>query len=195
MEVRVWIDGGPEPETVKEASFLSDRLDTMRTRLSAAYKGVHALLMSKGARDFRSGQTIDDTVFFDERVDIHHIFSQDWCKGKIEPKTYNSVVNKTPLTRKTNQIIGGAAPSKYLSKLVDQGSIDDATLEECLESHLIEPSLLRSDDFDKFYSTRKKELSELIYEAMGKSIDEGTSFDEVEGDELLDPEDMMETTV
>ncbi len=195
LEVRAWIDGGPEPETVKEASFLSDRLDTMRTRLSAAYKGVHALLMSKGARDFRSGQTIDDTVFFDERVDIHHIFSQDWCKGKIDPKIYNSVVNKTPLTRKTNQIIGSDAPSKYLLKLVAQGATNDTKLEECLESHLIDPSLLRSDDFEKFYSTRKKELSELIYEVMGKSDDECTSFDEDEGDEILDPEDVLETTV
>ena len=67
-------------------SFRSDRLKTMRMRLSAAYKGVNALLMKEGAQDFRSGQKFDHTVFFGENVDIHHIFPQDWCKTQgIKP--------------------------------------------------------------------------------------------------------------
>ena len=38
------------------------------------------------------------TVFFDEGVDIHHIFPQDWCeKQKIDAKIYDTVINKTPL--------------------------------------------------------------------------------------------------
>jgi hypothetical protein len=36
--------------------------------------------MGEGAIDFRSGQSYGQTVFFDEGVDIHHIFPQDWCK-------------------------------------------------------------------------------------------------------------------
>ena len=43
-------------------------------RLSAAYKGMNALLMKEGAQDLRSGQKFDHTVFFGENVDIHHIF-------------------------------------------------------------------------------------------------------------------------
>ena len=39
LEVPAWLDGGPEPATVKEGAFRADRLLTMRTRLSAAYKG------------------------------------------------------------------------------------------------------------------------------------------------------------
>ncbi len=31
-------------------------------RLSAAYKGINALLMKEGAQDFRSGQKFDHTV-------------------------------------------------------------------------------------------------------------------------------------
>ena len=45
-----WIEGGPEPTTVRDGVFRADRLRTMRTRLSAAYKGIHALLMQEGAR-------------------------------------------------------------------------------------------------------------------------------------------------
>ena len=143
LEVRNWIEDGPEPETVNEASFRPDRLDTMRTRLSAAYKGVHALLMRKGAQDLRSGQTIDDTAFWDEDVDIHHISPRAWCtKAGIDKRNYDTVVNKTPLTRRTNQIIGGDAPSRYLSRLVRQGAIDDAALDECLGSHVIDTLLI-----------------------------------------------------
>ena len=72
MEVPVWLKGGPEPSTVSETMFRADRLKTMRMRLSAAYKGINALLMKEGAQDFRSGQKFDHTIFFGENVDIHH---------------------------------------------------------------------------------------------------------------------------
>ena len=64
IEVPAWLNGGPEPTTVSETIFRADRLKTMKMRLSAAYKGMNVLLMKEGAKDFRSGQNFDDTVFF-----------------------------------------------------------------------------------------------------------------------------------
>ncbi|TIV12675.1 MAG: hypothetical protein E5W02_18750, partial [Mesorhizobium sp.] len=116
MEVPTWIRGGPPPSTVSETIFRADRLKTMRMRLSAAYKGVNALLMKEGAEDFRSGQGFDHTVFFGENVDIHHIFPQAWCKARnISKDVFDSIINKTPLSYRTNRIIGGDAPSTYLA--------------------------------------------------------------------------------
>lgn len=69
IEVPVWLGGGAAPSTVSETLFRADRLKTMRMRLSAAYKGVNAL------------------------------------------------INKSPLSYKTNRIIGGVAPSEYLARL------------------------------------------------------------------------------
>jgi len=44
-----WIcSGGPRPRSVEEAIFQRDRLLRLRSRNSAAYKAVHALLMRKG---------------------------------------------------------------------------------------------------------------------------------------------------
>jgi hypothetical protein len=63
LEVPDWLKGGPEPSTVSETIFRPDRLKTMRMRLSAAYKGMNALLMKEGAQDFRSGQKFDHTVY------------------------------------------------------------------------------------------------------------------------------------
>lgn len=174
MEVPVWLKGGPEPTTVSETMFRADRLKTMRMRLSAAYKGVNALLMKEGAQDFRSGQRFDHTVFFGENVDIHHIFPREWCNKKgIQPQVYDSIINKTPLSYRTNRIIGGSAPSSYLDRLQkgDESTppIDHEKLDDFLRSHLIHPTLLRSDNFTDFMEDRQKRLLELIEHATGKA--------------------------
>lgn len=191
MEVPVWLKGGSEPSTVSETMFRADRLKTMRMRLSAAYKGVNALLMKEGAQDFRSGQKFDHTVFFGENVDIHHIFPQEWCKNhRIKPAVYDSIINKTPLSYRTNRIIGGVAPSHYIAKL-EKGneatpSIDGNRLDVYLQSHLIDPSLLRADSFEAFMEDRQKRLLALIEQATGKAAYTGSVQEEgedVEGDE------------
>lgn len=174
MEVPRWLQGGPEPSTVSEVIFRADRLKTMRMRLSAAYKGMNALLMKEGAQDFRSGQKFDHTVFFGENVDIHHIFPQDWCKKQgIKPAVYDSIINKTPLSYRTNRMIGGVAPSEYLAKLekgdAQNPAISQDRLDAYLCSHLIDPTLLRSDDFEVFMVDRQKQLLRLIEQATGKT--------------------------
>ena len=195
MEVPAWLKGGPEPSTVSETMFRADRLKTMRMRLSAAYKGVNALLMKEEARDFRSGQKFDHTVFFGENVDIHHIFPQDWCKKQgIKPNVFDSIINKTPLSYRTNRIIGGVAPSEYLAKL-EKGtettpSINRARLDTYLTSHLIDPSLLRADSFDAFMVERQKRLLALIEQATGKAAYCGNVQEE--GEDVEADEDTVE---
>jgi hypothetical protein len=194
VEVTAWLDGGPQPSTVTEGVFRADRLLTMRTRLSAAYKGINALLMREGAKDFRSGQGYDVTVFFDEGVDIHHIFPQDWCEAqKIDVKVYDTVINKTPLSYRTNRIIGGVAPSRYLAKLeagkrtaaglIENPPIDPAELDGYLTSHCISPACLRADDFESFMKDRRKSLLALIAAATGHSINDISDAPE-EGEEI-----------
>lgn len=183
VEVPRWLNGGPAPSTVSETLFRPDRLKTMRMRLSAAYKGVNALLMQAGAEDFRSGQKFDHTVFFGENVDIHHIFPQDWCKRQgIAPAVYDSIINKTPLSYRTNRIIGGVAPSEYLKKLEKGNDVSPAIpaerLDSFVKSHLIDPTLLRADDFDGFMVDRQRRLLQLIGEATGKDASVGGLEDE-----------------
>jgi hypothetical protein len=178
-EIPAWLEGGPEPTSVRDAVFRADRLDTMTSRLSAAYKGLHALLMREGARDFRSGQSFDDTVYFDEAVDIHHIFPRAWCEKHGIPRSrYDTVVNKTPLSAKTNRIFGGSAPSHYLGELRRAGAITDAVLDGHLETHAIDPKLLRTDLFDAFYTARRERLLAMIQETMGHEIYRGDGNDE-----------------
>ena len=174
LEVPAWLDGGPEPSTITDGRFRPERLHTLRTRLSAAYKGIHALLMAEGAIDFRSGQPFGQAVFFDEYVDIHHIFPKNWCKNpkrKIEPRVFDTVINKTPLSYKTNRILGGVAPSVYLARLEAGGEdappIASATLDEYLASHAMDPALLRTDEFAGFMADRESRLLAMIARVTG----------------------------
>jgi hypothetical protein len=183
LEVPVWLDGGPEPATVAETVFSADRLKTMRMRLSAAYKGVNALLMKEGALDFRSGQKFDLTVFFGENVDIHHIFPKKWCQDRgIDASVFDSIINKTPLAYRTNRIIGGVAPSEYIESLQDGDEetppIAPQSLDTYLESHLIDPRRLRSDAFESFMADRQQRLLRLIEGAMGKPAHGGSTQSE-----------------
>lgn len=186
-EVPDWLAGGGEPSTITEANFSDERLMRMRMRVSAAYKGVNVLLMNEGAVDFRSGQRFDHTVFFGENVDIHHIFPQDWCKKQgIKPAVYDSIVNKTPLSYRTNRIIGGSAPSQYLGKLekgtANSPPISASALDLYLTSHLINSALLRADAFEEVLLDRRERLLALIEHAMGKPAYRG--FVEEEGDDV-----------
>lgn len=160
-----------EPITIREADFQPSRLLTLRTRNSAAYKGIYALLMRDGARDFRTGEPIEAQTYFDDKIDIHHIFPEKWCKEHgIEPGFYNSIINKTAISARTNRQIGGRAPSDYLRAIEKSAGISPARMDEILQSHCIAPEKLRSDDFWGFFEARAEELLKRIEAAMGKRI-------------------------
>ncbi|SHJ80579.1 DUF262 domain-containing protein, partial [Desulfofundulus thermosubterraneus] len=107
-EVIAWIDGGELPRTIRDATFNPTRLLSMQSRLSAAYKGLMALLMKAGSRDLLSGDSIEVTNYFDLAIDVHHIFPKAYCeKQGYSRGLWNSSLNKAPLSAKTNRIIGG----------------------------------------------------------------------------------------
>jgi hypothetical protein len=129
------------------------------------------LLLRDGGQDFRSGYPIDVQTYFDEKIDIHHVFPQAWCKANgIDAKRCDSVVNKTPLSAKTNRIIGGNAPSTYLARLQRNAGIALERMDEILKSHVIAPTALRADDFNGFFAARVEALLARIEGAMLKPI-------------------------
>lgn len=170
-DVVAWVRGGDEPRTVRDAQFQADRLLTLRTRNSAAYKGLYALQMKRGARDFRTGNTIDVHAYIDDAIDIHHIFPRRWCDAQgIGEGFANSVVNKTAVDAHTNRRIGGNAPSKYLATVESQEGIDSNELDAILRSHDIDPIALRNDNFGAFFNERFERLLKQIEAAMGKLV-------------------------
>ena len=167
IEVMEWLSGGCIPSTISDATFSKERLWRARKRYGAIHQGLAALLRTQGSLDFRTGEEINDVIYFEEQIDSHHIFPVLWSRQqRLDPQKYNCLVNRTPLSAKTNQKIGGKAPSIYLRELEESG-IPPGRLDEILRSHAIDPYLLRRDDFEGFLMTRTQVLMELIGNAMG----------------------------
>ena len=128
--------------------------------------------MRDGGRDFRTGEPIKDQTFFDDhQIDIHHLFPERWCKDNDrDPATYNSVINKTAISARTNRQIGGHAPSEYLPAVERAAGIEPGRMDDILASHCIAPEHLRTDDFWSFYAARAEMLLQRIEMATGKKI-------------------------
>jgi hypothetical protein len=171
-----WLMGGPLPATVVAASFQAERLLTLRTRNSAAYKGIYALLMQDKCLDWQKKRSIDMATFLDYQIDIHHIFPKAWCASKVDEARRESIVNKTAISYSTNRSISGRAPSSYLPIVQRNGQISTSEeLDEIVATHRLDPVLLRADDFDRFFADRAERLLQLISSAMGKEAVRGDS--------------------
>jgi len=81
-------------------------------------------------------------------------------------------LNKTPLSYKANRKIGGDAPSVYLPRIQTEKHVQlsDLEMDKLLSSHALDPCLLRTDDFEGFITDRRRKLSKLISDAMGKPV-------------------------
>lgn len=166
--------------TVKAAYFQSARLLGLQTRNSAAYKGIMALVFRENALDFIDGEQMTNVKSINTPPDIHHIFPQAYCeKTGLDREKWNSVVNKTPLIARTNRVIGGVAPSKYLPKVMREGQIDEDELRRRIESNLIDYDALAADDFDTYFIDRAKGLLDAIEKAMGKAVPDRASDETV----------------
>lgn len=175
VDVAKYVRAGIEPTLVTEANFIPERLLSLRTRNSAAYKGLYALQMKNGAADWLKGQPLTIATWTARNIDIHHIFPKAWCSQadpKIPPSLYNSVINKTPIDAITNRKIGGQRPSRYLPKL-EQDGIDSKKLNDVLAAHWITPEHLRADRFAHCFVERGEAMLDLIGKAMGKPIASG----------------------
>lgn len=158
-----------------------ERLISVRKQLGAVYQGFAALLRSEGAVDWFTAEEINDVVYFEEQIDSRHIFPVAWCRKQgIDPKKYNCLVNRTPLSAKTNKTIGCKAPSLYLKEFELCGT-GATNLDRILQSHCITLETLRCDDFEAFFQARAEALMELISKAMGKNLSL-ESIHDIDGD-------------
>ena len=186
-----WIDdpAASNPVTVDAAGFQPTRLETMRSRTSAAYRGLYVLLQQQGAADFFWKARMLDIDRNEKGIDIHHIFPRQWCEAHVvPPSVYNSIVNKTAISYKANRKIGGNAPSAYLDQIQRDKAVqlEPAAMDAILRTHIIDPSHLRADDFEEFFRRRKADLLNLIERAMGK---QAILTDDPTPEDAPDPED------
>ncbi len=161
---------GVAPETVNDAYFFPERLDTLTTRNSAAYKGIYTLLMKQGAVDWHYTDAPLKPGLLDEYgVDIRYVFQPAWVRrhqaGSGCPA--NSIVNKTPLSSRAAQALT-SPPASCLDSLAAAADMRREWFDDVIATHLIDPYLLRKNDYQTFYAARAGQLLDMVYAAMGK---------------------------
>lgn len=169
-EVSDWVLGNreDEPKSVREAEFEESRLNTAGVS-SGIYHALYALLMARGARDWRSAKTFDKNTFFELSTGFHQIFPDAWCeKFEIDDELAKSVLNHTPMGKRTEVVIDGHSPARYLSRVQSKSILEDAEFDTVLASHELNPELLLQADFDGFIRDRRERFIGMIEHAMGK---------------------------
>ena len=173
-----WLKDEDVPKTVANSYFNPMRLLSLRSRRSAAYKGIMALTMKNHSKDFISGRAMDFALYKSEFIDIHHIFPKSYCQKQGYPdEKWDSIVNKTPISYSTNREIGGFAPSVYLGNIISQGKVTRNNLKDYLASHWIDIDDCANDDFNSFIIHRATKILDAIEKATGKQIS-GRNSDE-----------------
>jgi hypothetical protein len=127
--------------------------------------------MARGCRDWLENKELKLAFFFNYKVDIHHIFPQKWCNSNnIDDHRRESIVNKTALSRRSNQRIGGKSPKIYVPKIETETGLSYTEFNQILVEHFIEPTALRSANFDEFFEARFQLICDLVSSAMGKEV-------------------------
>lgn len=145
-------------EMYKSLDFISDN-----QKGSAIYNAIFNLFVINEARDWSTFELPEY-----DKLDDHHIVPNAAFK-KIAGSSINSILNRTPLSSKTNRhIIGARMPNVYLKEMFDNN--DEKKVYRVLESHLLSKKavdiLLREpftkSDWDEFLEERKHSIIQAI---------------------------------
>lgn len=177
-EITAWFDSGILPKIINETQMSALRLMRLKTRTSAAYKGVMSLIFKVDAKDFITGEDMSTSAAYMEKIDVHHIFPKNYCKEReFNADAVDSVANRTPILSRTNKIIGDNAPSKYLDKIEALSGHSGKDVDTFLESHLADAVFCRADNFDAFVVDRAKKILNKIEQFTGRPISDRDSQD------------------
>ncbi|MEV8030832.1 DUF262 domain-containing protein [Streptomyces sp. NPDC086182] len=165
-----WIrDDGEVPDTIADSYFFPERLLTLKTRNSAAYKGIYALLIRQGAVDWHyTDGPMPPGLLVEYGVDVRQVFPKNWVRRNLdESYPASSIINKTPLSLRAAQALNGA-PAAFLEPLAAAADMRPEWFDDVISTHLIDAKALRANDYVTFFEARAAALEDLVYQAMGK---------------------------
>lgn len=172
VEVTQWVLGKTDdkPKTVRDATFYESRLLSANDS-DAIYHAFYALLMARGARDWRTAQPFDRHTVVDLVPGFHWIFPLDWCLSQcVDEQLANSVLNLTPMGKRTWVVQDGRAPKQYLARVQSKSLMENNEFDAVLESHEIDSELVRLSDPSKFWADRRERFVGIVEYAMDKPV-------------------------
>ena len=173
QRMRAWLGGGPRPEEILLVPERADEIDfhKVSSPQSARFRGVFALIVVAGARDWATYGLPEDND-----LDDHHILPKACAKELSCEDLADSVLNRVPIASKTNRhVIGARMPNVYLREMLAKG--DEEWVYRTLASHLISREavavLLREDfgaaDFREFLALRQNAVRAAVREVLSAS--------------------------
>ena len=171
-EVTPWVAGETEevPKTVRDASFRESRLLSVGEN-DGVWHGLYALLMSRGAKDWRTGQPFNRRTFTDLQPGFFPIFPLGWCQRHgVSPVLANSVLNRTPMGKRTEVVLDGHSPERYLPRVQSKSIMEDAEFDSVLASHDLDPELLTSKTAYQFFADRRERFVGMVEYALDKAV-------------------------
>src|SRR5699024_12571529 len=105
----------------------------------------------------RTVRRFDNTSFVELGTGFHQVFPYTWCeKFEVDSVVTSSVLNHTPMGKRTEVVIDGQSPARYLSRVQSKSIMEDDEFDAVLASHEVDPELLHGADFDGFIRVRRE---------------------------------------
>lgn len=175
-EVTPWVRGDTDepPRTVSDAQFFESRLRTAGPD-SGVYRGLYSLLMARGARDWRTAEPFNAETVGQLQPRFRQVFPAEYLAvtGALEkdPELADSVLNRTPMGRRTDVVIEGNEPKRYLSRLQSKSLLEDDEFDAMLEGHEMDPELVLASNWEGFVADRRERFVGMIEYAMDRAAE------------------------
>ena len=171
-EVTSWVSGDTEsvPKTVRDASFRESRLLSVGEN-DGVWHGLYALLMARGAKDWRTGRPFNRHSFEELQPGFFPVFPLRWCERHgISGVLANSVLNRTPMGKRTEVVLDGHSPERYLPRVQSKSIMEDAEFDSVLASHDLDPELLTAKTAHQFFADRRERFVGIVEYALNKQV-------------------------
>lgn len=126
---------------------------------SGIFKTMFTVMRHNGALDWNTPQVISmNNVANRNQIEFHHIFPQDFLKGKYERDEINDIANQTFIVKRTNVLIKNDDPAIYLPEVLQKKG------EENFKKHCIptDKSLWNIDKYPEFIAERRRLLTDML---------------------------------
>ncbi|GAB3076100.1 DUF262 domain-containing protein [Corynebacterium aquatimens] len=171
-QVTDWAVGQTEdvPKTIQDAECTTESLFSADED-SGIYRGLFALLMARGALDWRTGKAFDAATVDELEPGFYPVFPPQFCHANgVDDRLAHSVLNRTPLGRRTEAVMEGGDPKRYLSRLQSKAIMEDEEFDSLLSTHELVPEYLFSSNWQAFFDDRLTRFRGMIEYAMDKPV-------------------------
>ena len=168
LAIHSWLHSGKTPDFMPTGENIELNLYGLGKANSAIYQGIISLVINSGnrAKDWFTDEEINHDLVNEKGVDDHHIFPRkSFQKGDPGAEYAESILNRTLITPKTNQILGKKKPTTYLADVFPGANQKRDTI---LSGHYVptfDSDLWKS--FPEFLKWRQEQIKPLILEATG----------------------------